>query len=77
MTDEYRADKLLWDMYNLHSALVASKAKHGEMLEFAHRNGIKPAVQVYKFEGPKTVEDIFQKLVENKVRYRAVLEFPE
>lgn len=71
-----RADKMLWDMYNLHSTLVASKAKHDEMLEFAYRNEIKPAVQVYKFEGPQTVEDVFQKLVENKVRYRAVLEFP-
>ncbi|KAK5663923.1 hypothetical protein OQA88_134 [Cercophora sp. LCS_1] len=70
------AEKLTWDVYHLHSSLVASKAKHDEMLEFAARNGIKPAVQVYKFEGPETIEEIFQKLVENKVRYRAVLEFP-
>lgn len=44
------------------------------MLGFAARNGIKPTNQVYKFEGPETVEQIFKNLADGKVRYRAVLE---
>lgn len=45
------------------------------MLEFAARNKIKPAIQVHKFTGAETIHGIFNDLENNKVRYRAVLEF--
>ena len=44
------------------------------MLQFAALKGIKPTNQVYKLEGVETIQNIFQKLSENSVRYRAVLE---
>ena len=66
---------MFWQVYHVHSTLVASRADHDEMLQFSARNGIKPMLQVYKHEGTETVTDIFSKLFENKVRYRAVLEF--
>lgn len=69
------ADKLFFEVYHIHSSLVASKAQHDDMLDFAARHSIKPAIQVYKFDGPETVEAIFENLKNNKVRYRAVLEF--
>ncbi|KAK0645867.1 chaperonin 10-like protein [Cercophora newfieldiana] len=69
------ADKLFWDGYQIQSTLVASKAQHNDMLEFSARHGIKPTIQVYKFNGPETIESVFDKLKDGKVRYRAVLEF--
>jgi len=68
-----RADRAFWNMYHLHSSLVASKSEHDDMLEFAARHGVKPAVQLYKLEGPETITKIFKDLQENKVRYRAVV----
>ncbi|KAH8646212.1 chaperonin 10-like protein [Xylariales sp. PMI_506] len=67
------ADKIFWETFHIRPSLVASKAQHDDMLAFAARNGIKPVNQVYKFEGPETVEKIFRDLQEGKVRYRAVL----
>jgi D-arabinose 1-dehydrogenase-like Zn-dependent alcohol dehydrogenase len=70
-----RADRLFWDGYQVQSTLVASKAQHNDMLEFSARHGIKPTIQVRKFEGSATIEDVFGELARGKVRYRAVLEF--
>lgn len=61
--------------FHVHSSLVASRGVHDEMLEFSARHGIKPLVQVVKHEGAETINKLFKDLEENKVRYRAVLEF--
>lgn len=75
MTDThgYSANAFFWEVYHVHSSLVASKAQHQDMLEFAARHGIKPVTQVYELKGPETIEAIFKDLTENKIRYRAVL----
>jgi len=75
LTSRCRAGKLFWDGYHVHSSLVASKAQHDDMLEFAARHNIEPTTEVFKFEGSETIEGIFSKLDSGKVRYRAVLEF--
>jgi len=66
---------MFWEGYHVRSSLVASKAQHDDMLDFAARNKVKPAVQVHKFKGPETIQEVFDGLDSNKVRYRAVLEF--
>ena len=66
---------MFWEGYQMHSTLVASKAQHDDMLEFAARHKVKPAIEVYKFGGAETIESIFTSLDNNKVRYRAVLVF--
>jgi D-arabinose 1-dehydrogenase-like Zn-dependent alcohol dehydrogenase len=66
---------MFWQVYHVHSGLVASRADHDEMLDFCAKNGVKPLVQVHKFQGPDTVSDIFKRLFANSVRYRAVIEF--
>lgn len=65
---------MFWHSYQVHSSLVASRAEHDEMLAFAARNGVEPLVQVFKHNGEDSVKEIFGKLFQNKVRYRAVLE---
>ncbi len=64
---------MFWEQYHVHSSLVASRAKHQDMLDFAQRHGIKPTVELYKKEGPETVEKISENLHKGTVRYRAVL----
>jgi len=64
---------MFFDVYHIRSSLVASRAQHRDMLDFAARNGIKPTVELYQKEGPETVEQIFDNLEKGKVRYRAVL----
>ncbi|KAK1756255.1 GroES-like protein [Echria macrotheca] len=71
----FPADKLFWDSYHVRSSLVASRAQHADMLDFAARNKVKPVTQVRKFEGAETISAVFRDLENNKVRYRAVLEF--
>lgn len=73
IVDFCSAHPFFWQVYHLRSSLVASKAQHQDMLEFAARHGIKPAVQVYDLKGPETVNTIFEDLTKNRVRYRAVL----
>lgn len=65
---------MLFQGFHLHSSLVASPGTHNEMLQFAARKGIKPLVQVVKHKGVETIQQIFNDLDHNKVRYRAVLE---
>ncbi|KAJ9154901.1 GroES-like protein [Pleurostoma richardsiae] len=69
------ADRMFWDMFHVHSSLVASRQVHDDMLEFAALHGVKPVLEVYKHEGPETITEIFERLKAGKVRYRAVLEF--
>ncbi|OIW33956.1 GroES-like protein [Coniochaeta ligniaria NRRL 30616] len=69
----FPAHPFFWQTYHVHSSLVASKAQHQDMLEFAARHGIKPVVQVYELKGPETINTIFEDLSKNRVRYRAVL----
>lgn len=66
---------MFFEVYHVHSSMVASRAVHDEMLEFSARNNIKPILQVYKHKGADTIKEIFDQLHENKVRYRAVLEY--
>ncbi|KAH8889550.1 GroES-like protein [Thozetella sp. PMI_491] len=66
---------MFWDTYSVYTSLVASRARHAEMLQFAAKKGVKPVCQVFKFEGSETIEAIFRSLDENTIRYRAVLEF--
>lgn len=65
---------MLGNAYHIYSSMVASRAEHDEMLEFAAHRGIRPAVQVFKHNGAETIQRIFQDLLDNKIRYRAVLE---
>jgi D-arabinose 1-dehydrogenase-like Zn-dependent alcohol dehydrogenase len=55
------------------SSLVASRAKHRDMLEFAALHKVKPKLELYPHEGAESVKKIFEKLDSNSVRYRAVL----
>ncbi|KAL1880258.1 hypothetical protein Plec18167_003661 [Paecilomyces lecythidis] len=68
------AGSMLGNAYHIYSSMVASRAEHDEMLEFAAHRGIRPAVQVFKHSGAETIQRIFQDLLDNKIRYRAVLE---
>lgn len=68
-----RADKCFWNSYSLHSSLVASRAVHEDMLEFAARNGVHPKVELYDHDGAESITKIIERLEANKVRYRAVL----
>ncbi len=72
----FSADRFLWEGYSLQPSVVASKAQHAEMLKFAASKNIKPINQVFKLEGPETIEKIFSSLDTNGVRYRAVIEMP-
>lgn len=69
------ADRMFWDMYHIHSSLVASRARHAEMLQFAAMHGVKPAVEVSKHTGAESIEKAIERLESGKVRYRLVLEF--
>jgi D-arabinose 1-dehydrogenase-like Zn-dependent alcohol dehydrogenase len=69
------ADKLFWEVYHVHSSLVASRARHDEMLQFAAVNGVKPVVEVSKHTGADSIQKAIERLESGKVRYRAVLAF--
>ena len=67
-----RAFPLFFDGYNLHSSLVASRAKHDDMLNFAVHNHIKPSIE--KFEMSENgMEQALKKLAAGEMRYRGVL----
>ena len=63
---------MLFNGYNVHSSLVASRKVHDDMLRFAAEKGIKPVVEEFKMdeEGWKKA---MERLESGKVRYRAVL----
>jgi D-arabinose 1-dehydrogenase-like Zn-dependent alcohol dehydrogenase len=63
---------MFFDGYNIRSSLVASRAMHDEMLQFAATHNVKPWVE--EFELSETgVTDLVTKLNANKIRYRGVL----
>jgi D-arabinose 1-dehydrogenase-like Zn-dependent alcohol dehydrogenase len=63
---------MFFDGYNVRSSLVASRAKHDEMLQFAATHGVKPWVEKFDLsEGG--IADVVDKLKSNKIRYRGVL----
>lgn len=69
------ADRLFWDVYHVHSSLVASRARHAEMLQFAATHGVKPTIELSKHTGAESVTKAIERLESGKVRYRLVLEF--
>ncbi|VUC25778.1 unnamed protein product [Clonostachys rosea] len=71
----FSAYPMLFYGYHVHHTLVASRNTHRQMLDFSARHGIKPLTQVFKHSGLATVEEIFEKLEANQVRYRAVMEY--
>lgn len=58
--------------YNIRSSLVASRAKHDEMLQFAATHNVKPWVEKYELS-ESGIAEIVDKLNKNQVRYRGVL----
>ncbi|KAH7087158.1 chaperonin 10-like protein [Paraphoma chrysanthemicola] len=66
------AFQMFFDGYNVRSSLVASRAKHDEMLQFAATHDVKPWVEKFELsEGG--IADAVVKLKANKIRYRGVL----
>jgi D-arabinose 1-dehydrogenase-like Zn-dependent alcohol dehydrogenase len=63
---------MFFDGYNVRSSLVASRAKHDEMLQFAATHGVKPWVEKFDLSGGG-IADVVDKLKSNKIRYRGVL----
>ncbi|KAF2001269.1 GroES-like protein [Amniculicola lignicola CBS 123094] len=66
------AFQMFFDGYNVRSSLVASRAKHDEMLEFAAVQGVKPWVEKFDLTEDGLLEAI-TKMKGNKMRYRGVL----
>jgi len=63
---------MFFDGYNIRSSLVASRAKHDEMLQFAATHGVKPWVETFELS-EKGIAEAVEKMKGNKLRYRAVL----
>jgi D-arabinose 1-dehydrogenase-like Zn-dependent alcohol dehydrogenase len=66
---------MFWDVYHVHSSLVASRARHADMLEFAARHGVKPTIELSKHTGADSITKAIERLESGKVRYRVVLAF--
>lgn len=63
---------LFFNGYNLHSSLVASRARHDDMLNFVAHNHVKPSIE--KFEmSEEGMETALKKLAAGEMRYRGVL----
>ena len=56
----------------MRSSLVASRAKHDEMLRFAAAQEVKPLIEAFELS-EKGVTEAIEKLRGNKMRYRGVL----
>ncbi|KEF56996.1 uncharacterized protein A1O9_07186 [Exophiala aquamarina CBS 119918] len=63
---------LFFNCYNIVTNLVASRATHAEMLNFAAAHKIKPVIEEFKLD-EAGVADALGKLKAGKLRYRAVL----
>jgi D-arabinose 1-dehydrogenase-like Zn-dependent alcohol dehydrogenase len=63
---------MFFDGYNIRSSLVASRAKHDEMLQFAATHDVKPWVQTFDLS-ESGIADAVGKLTANQIRYRGVL----
>jgi D-arabinose 1-dehydrogenase-like Zn-dependent alcohol dehydrogenase len=69
---KHSAFEMFFDGYNIRSSLVASRAKHDEMLQFAATHGVKPWVETFELsEGG--IAEVVGKMGNNKIRYRGVL----
>ncbi|EJT82458.1 hypothetical protein GGTG_02431 [Gaeumannomyces tritici R3-111a-1] len=66
------AFQMFFDGYNVRSSLVASRQKHGEMLQFAASQGVAPWVEQFELS-EAGIQEASTKLKENKMRYRDVL----
>jgi D-arabinose 1-dehydrogenase-like Zn-dependent alcohol dehydrogenase len=72
-TDDFGpAFEMFFDGYNIRSSLVASRAKHNEMLQFVAAHDVKPWVEEFKFS-ESGIADLVGKLNANNIRYRGVL----
>jgi len=58
--------------YNLKSSLVASRAVHDDMLNFAAHNHIAPVIEKFEFSEEGFAQAL-DKLKSGKLRYRGVL----
>lgn len=65
---------MFFNGFHVFSSLVGSRGVHDEMLDFSARHQIKPIVQVFKHDGLLGLESIFERLEQNAIRYRAVIE---
>lgn len=63
---------MFFDGYNIRSSLVASRAKHDEMLQFAATHDVKPWVETFELS-ESGITDAVGKMKANKIRYRGVL----
>ena len=63
---------MFFDGYNVHSSLVASRARHDEMLQFAAHHGVKPALEEFALS-EEGIAQALKKLQAGKMRYRGVL----
>jgi D-arabinose 1-dehydrogenase-like Zn-dependent alcohol dehydrogenase len=63
---------MFWDGYNIHMSLVASRARHGDMLAFSAAHGIVPTIEKFPMS-EAGLADALEKLNSNKMRYRGVL----
>jgi D-arabinose 1-dehydrogenase-like Zn-dependent alcohol dehydrogenase len=63
---------MFFDGFNIRSSLVASRAKHDEMLEFAARHAVKPWLEEFELS-EAGIADAVDKMAKNQIRYRGVL----
>ncbi len=63
---------MLFEGYNVHSSLVASRAISDDMLAFAAHHDVKPTVETFEFTEEGFAEAL-NKMSEGKLRYRGVL----
>ncbi|KAH7116519.1 chaperonin 10-like protein [Dactylonectria estremocensis] len=68
------ANAMFFNGYHVFSSLVGSRGIHDEMLDFSARHNIKPLIQVFKHDGPSSLQTVFERLEQNTIRYRAVIE---
>ena len=53
-------------------SVVGNRRQMRDLLDLAVRHGIRPMIERYRLD---EVQQVFERLAQNKVRYRAVLEF--
>lgn len=68
----FSAFETFFNGYNIRSSLVASRAKHDEMLQFAATHDVKPWVEEFELS-ESGIAEVVSKLNANKIRYRGVL----
>jgi D-arabinose 1-dehydrogenase-like Zn-dependent alcohol dehydrogenase len=66
---------MFWEGYTIHYSLVASRARHDDMLAFSAAHNVKPAIETFPLSEEGLAEAL-GKLNANKMRYRGVLVAP-